>query len=210
MTCSHPGEVGAAIPLGGSISGVVRRPPWCGAKSTARRVDPVCGSRIALEPHLEKRLEAYRVLAIYVDADGCPVKNEVYRVARRYALQVTLVANSWMRIPEDERITLVVVGDHLDAADDWIVEHVAQGDIVITGDIPLAWRCLEKGAAVLGLKGRPFTEDNIGGVLATRDLLAQLREEGERTRGPAPFEKQDRARFLQALDQMIHAVRRRH
>lgn len=149
------------------------------------------------------------MLDIYVDADGCPVKDEIYRVARRYELGVTLVANSWMRIPEDDRFNLVVVGDHVDAADDWIVEHAAADDIVITGDIPLASRCLKKGAAVLGLKGRPFTEENIGGVLATRDLLTELREAGAKTRGPSAFEKRDRSQFLQELDKMVQAIRRR-
>ena len=149
------------------------------------------------------------MLDIYVDADGCPVKDEVFRVARRYGLRVILVANSRMRIPEDSRLQLVVVGDHLNAADDWIVEQVETADIVITGDIPLASRCLKKGAEVLGLRGRPFTEDNIGDVLATRDLLAQLREEGARTGGPAPFEKRDRSLFLQELDKMVQAIRRR-
>lgn len=149
------------------------------------------------------------MLHIYVDADGCPVKDEIYRVARRYELLVTLVSNSWMYIPEGDRFKLVVVGEHTDAADDWIVEEVEADDIVITGDIPLAWRCLRKGASVLGLKGRPFTEENIGGVLATRDLLTQLREGGARTKGPAPFTKRDRSQFLQELDKMVHAIRRR-
>jgi uncharacterized protein YaiI (UPF0178 family) len=149
------------------------------------------------------------LLDIFVDADGCPVKEEVYRVARRYGLRVTLVSNSWMRIPEHDSFGLVVVGEHANAADDWIVEHVEANDIVITGDIPLASRCLKKNAAVLGLKGRPFTEDNIGGVLATRDLLTELREGGAKTAGPAPFEKRDRSQFLQELDKMVHAIRRK-
>ena len=149
------------------------------------------------------------MLDIFVDADGCPVKDEVYKVARRYGLRVVLVSNSWMRIPEDARFELVVVAEGPDVADDWIVEHVEDNDIVITGDIPLASLCLKKNAAVLGLKGRPFTEDNIGSVLATRDLLTQLREGGAKTGGPAPFAKADRSRFLQELDKMIHAVRRR-
>ncbi|UCE03970.1 MAG: YaiI/YqxD family protein [Candidatus Latescibacterota bacterium] len=148
------------------------------------------------------------MLEIFVDADGCPVKEEVYRVAKRYALQVTLVANSWMRIPDDKSVQLVVVEGHQDAADDWIVEHVGEKDLVITGDIPLASRCLKQGALVLGLKGRPFTEDNIGGAVATRDLLSQLREAGGRTRGPSAFEKRDRSRFLQSLDEMIQRLRR--
>lgn len=148
------------------------------------------------------------MLDIYVDADGCPVKEEVYRVAKRYGLSVILAANAWMRIPQEDWIELVVVEGHQDAADDWIVAHAGEKDIVITGDIPLASRCLRKGAWVLGLKGRPFTEDNIGSALATRDLLHQLRETGTKTRGPAAFEKKDRSRFLQSLDAMIQAVRR--
>jgi hypothetical protein len=148
------------------------------------------------------------LLDIFVDADGCPVKDEVYRVAKRYGLEVYLVANSWMRCPEGAWLKQILVEGSPNAADDWIVDHVQENDIVITGDIPLASRCIHKGAKVLGLKGLPFTEDNIGGVLATRDLLAELREQGARTRGPDPFKKQDRSRFLQALDAMVHAIRR--
>ena len=146
---------------------------------------------------------------LFVDADGCPVKNEVYRVAQRYTLKVFLVANARMRAPEADWLQQVTVGPEFNAADDWIAEHAGVDDIVITGDIPLASRCVHKGAKVLGLKGRPFTEDNIGGVLATRDLLADLREQGARTRGPDPFEKRDRSRFLQELDKMIQEIRRR-
>jgi uncharacterized protein YaiI (UPF0178 family) len=148
------------------------------------------------------------VLRIFIDGDGCPVKEEVYKVAKRYGLHVYLVANSWMRAPEGSWLERIVVEGHRDAADDWIVEHLETNDLVITGDIPLASRCVHAGAKVLGLKGHPFTEDNIGGVLATRDLMAQLREEGMKTRGPDPYAKQDRARFLQRLDAMIHAIRR--
>lgn len=148
------------------------------------------------------------MLVIYVDADGCPVKDEIYRVARRYDLHVILVANSWMRIPEDDQFELFVVGEHANAADDWIVEHVGKDDIVVTGDIPLASRCIKKDATVLGLRG-PFTEENIGGVLATRDLLTQLRDAGAKTKGPPPFDKRDRSRFLQELDKAVQAIRRR-
>ncbi len=148
------------------------------------------------------------MLKIFIDADGCPVKDEVYKVAKRYAMQVTLAANSWMRTPEDDNVELVIVGDHADAADDWIVEHLDEHDIVITGDIPLAMRCIKKGASVLGLKGRAFTEDNIGSAVATRDLMTELREAGTRTRGPSAFEKKDRSQFLQSLDAMVVAVRR--
>jgi hypothetical protein len=149
------------------------------------------------------------MLNIYVDADACPVKKEIYRVAERYDLDVTLVANSWMRVPGSGKICLKVVGDGFDAADDWIADSVEGGDIVITGDIPLAARCLEKGAAVIGPGGRPFTEDNIGEVVATRDLMAELRETGEISGGPAPFAKNDRSRFLQRLDEAVHAIRRK-
>ncbi len=146
---------------------------------------------------------------IYVDGDACPVKDEVYRVAQRYALRVLLVSNAWLRAPHEDWIELVVVGEELDAADAWIVEHVTENDIVVTADIPLAALCLEKGAGVLGPKGHPFTEDSIGGALATRELMSQLREMGEVSGGPAPFEKRDRSQFLQALDRMVHAIRKR-
>jgi uncharacterized protein YaiI (UPF0178 family) len=149
------------------------------------------------------------VLNIYVDADACPVKEEVYRVAERYELDVTVVANSRMRVPYEKRIRLKVVGDGFDAADDWIAENVEGDDIVITADIPLAARCLEKGAIVIGSGGRPFTEDNIGDAMASRELLSELRETGEITGGPPPFAKKDRSRFLQRLDEAVHAIRRR-
>jgi uncharacterized protein YaiI (UPF0178 family) len=148
------------------------------------------------------------MLHIYVDADACPVKEEVYRVARRCALNVTLVANAPQWIPEDERFVLVVVREGMDVADDWIAKHAGEGDIVITADIPLAARCLRNGARVIGTTGRPFTEDNVGGALATREILSELRGAGEVTYGPRPFEKQDRSRFLQALDTAIQAIRR--
>ena len=147
---------------------------------------------------------------ILVDADGCPVKEEVYRVAKRHGLKVTLVANSWMRTPDGDRLELVLVNDALDAADDWIVDHVTENDIVITGDIPLAARCLEKGAQVLGHKGRVFTDDSIAGFLANRELQSHLRELGMMTGGPAPFQKQDRSRFLHALDEIIRTLGRKN
>jgi uncharacterized protein YaiI (UPF0178 family) len=148
------------------------------------------------------------LLHIFVDADACPVKQEVYRVANRYELSVTLVAGSRMRIPEGVKITLKVVDQGLDAADDWIVEHLEVNDIVITADIPLASRCVDRGAYVLGPTGRPFTDDNIGHALATRDLLSELRQLGEVTGGPPPFDKRDRSRFLQGLDKAINEIRR--
>jgi uncharacterized protein YaiI (UPF0178 family) len=181
--------------------GLTERERACGSSAAADRIgEEIAGRNLQGESSL---------LELFVDADGCPVKEEIYRVARRYGLKVFLVANSRMRAPEGEWLEQVTVGPEFDAADDWIAEHVGRDDIVITGDIPLASRCVHQGAKVLGLKGLPFTEDNIGGVLATRDLLAQLREQGAKTRGPDPFAKQDRSRFLQQLDQMIQEIRRR-
>lgn len=145
---------------------------------------------------------------VYVDADACPVKEEVYLVACRYKLAVTLVANNWMRVPEDGRITMEVVSDEFDAADDWIVEQVKANDIVITADIPLAGRCLDKNARVIGTTGEQFTEDNIGQALGMRELFAELRSAGEITGGPAPMTDRDRSRFLQELDNVIQSIRR--
>jgi uncharacterized protein YaiI (UPF0178 family) len=149
------------------------------------------------------------LLHIFIDADACPVKLEVYRVARRYDLSVTLVAGSWMRVPEEDNLVLKVVGEGMDAADDWIVEHLEVDDIVITADIPLAARCLEKTAYALGPRGKPFTEENIGSALATRDLLSRLRDFGEAVGGPPPFDKRDRSRFLHQLDETVNAIRRK-
>jgi uncharacterized protein YaiI (UPF0178 family) len=148
-------------------------------------------------------------LEIYVDADGCPVKEEVYRVAKRYGLSVILVANARMRVPRKDWVRLVLVDDQFNAADDWIVEHIAEDDIVISGDIPLASRCLTKGARVLSPRGRVFRENSIGNALANRDFNAHLRELGAITGGPEPFGRPDRSRFLQRLDEIIQAVRRR-
>ena len=148
------------------------------------------------------------MLHIYVDADACPVKDEVYRVAERYSLGVTVVANSWMRVPDDPRIAFELVKGSFDAADDWIAERAGPGDIVVTADIPLASRCLQSGAQVIGPTGKPFTEDNIGGIVATRNLLSELRGAGEVTGGPKPLAPQDRSRFLQQLDEAIQRVRR--
>lgn len=150
------------------------------------------------------------MLHIFVDADACPVKQEVYHVASRYSLNVTLVANSWMRVPNEQWITLEVVEGGFDAADDWIAEHVQPHDIVVTADILLANRCLKKDARVIGTTGKPFTDNNIGEAVATRDLLAVLRDTGKVTGGPPPLKKRDRSRFLQQLDEMIQTIRRKH
>ncbi len=149
------------------------------------------------------------MLHIFIDADACPVKNEVYRVAERCHLDVTLVTNTRMRVPNETWITLEVVTDRFDAADDWIVEHVTADDIVITADILLASRCLKDGAQVIGPTGKPFTQDTIGDVVATRSLMADLREAGEITGGPPPLEKKDKSRFLQQLDNVIQLIRRK-
>jgi uncharacterized protein len=148
------------------------------------------------------------MLHIYIDADACPVKDEVYKVAQRYDLQVTLVANSYMRIPSGDWVELIVVDKGLDEADDLIVEKAGTDDIVITGDIPLAARCLDNDALVLGHKGRPFTKENVGESLATRQLLSQLRDQGIMMGGPPPFAQKDKSLFLQQLDQMINRIKR--
>jgi len=147
-------------------------------------------------------------MPIYVDADACPVKEEVYRVARRYAIKVFVVANAPIRVPAEEIIELVVVRGGFDAADDWIAERLGVGDIAVTADIPLADRCLRRGARVIGPKGLEFTDESIGDALATRALLDMLRQSGEFGGGPAPFAKADRSRFLSKLDEAVHAARR--
>jgi uncharacterized protein YaiI (UPF0178 family) len=147
-------------------------------------------------------------MPIYVDADACPVKDEIYRVARRYTIKVYIVTNSAIWVPTEALIELVVVRGGFDSADDWIAEKVETGDITVTADIPLAERCLRRGARVLGPKGLEFTEDSIGEALATRALLNMLRQSGEFGGGPSPFAKTDRSRFLSKLDETVHAARR--
>jgi uncharacterized protein YaiI (UPF0178 family) len=145
---------------------------------------------------------------LYVDADACPVKDEVYRVADRYKLPVFVVCNSWIRTPAEPRITLVVVDEGPDVADDWIAERAGAGDVVITADIPLAQRVLAAGAQAVHPAGRPFTADNIGGALAGRAIGEHLRSMGEITGGPKAFTPADRSRFLQALDAAVVKARR--
>ncbi len=146
---------------------------------------------------------------IFVDADACPVKEEVYRVARRYQLKVVLVANKPMRRPEGGNVALVLVEGQFNAADDWIAEHAGAGDVVVTTDIPLAARCVRGGARVVTPAGRVYTDENIGDALATRDLMTQLRDFGAIAGGgPPPFTKKDRSRFLQRLDEAIQSIRR--
>jgi uncharacterized protein YaiI (UPF0178 family) len=148
-------------------------------------------------------------IRIFVDADACPVKPEVYRVAERYALKVFVVANAFMAVPRSDMIERVVVAEGPDAADDWIAERAVATDIVITADIPLAGRCVRNGATVIGPTGKPFTEDSIGMALATRDLLTDLRSAGATTRGPPSLNRQDISRFLSALDLAVTRLKRK-
>jgi uncharacterized protein YaiI (UPF0178 family) len=148
------------------------------------------------------------LLDIYIDADACPVKDETYRVAQRYGLRVFVVANSVLRVPAGDWVQAVLPPEGFGSVDDWIAEHAEPGDIVITADIPLAERCLQKNARVIGPKGHAFTEDSIGEAMATRALMDDLRQMGSVTGGPAPMSKQDRSRFLSRMDETIHAIRK--
>jgi uncharacterized protein len=196
---------GAAM---GRQEGRLPSPPavllWCGRTIGRPGAGAGAAGSGAREPGIREGLP----LRIYVDADACPVKHEVFRVARRHQLGVTLVAASWMRIPAGQDISLEVVGQGFDTADDWIVGHVSPDDLVITGDIPLAARCIAMGACVLGPAGRPFTEANIGDALATRNLLADMRSAGVESGGPAPFDPRYRSRFLQELHRAIEELKR--
>jgi len=142
-------------------------------------------------------------LRVLVDADACPVKEEIYRVALRHGAGVTVVSNAPIRVPAHPLISRTVVGSAFDAADDWIAERADAGAVVVTADILLADRCLKAGAAVLAPTGKPFTPASIGGAIATRAIMADLRAGGDQIGGPAPFAKADRSRFLQALDTML-------
>jgi uncharacterized protein YaiI (UPF0178 family) len=155
------------------------------------------------------------MIAIYIDADACPVKQEIYRVAERHALKgialkVFVVSNSPIAVPRDmgDLIERVVVGSGMDEADHWIAERAKRGDIVITADVPLASRCVKAGAEVIAPNGKPFTEESIGMTLATRNLMDSLRSAGEITGGPKPFAPRDRSAFLSALDQAIVRLKR--
>jgi uncharacterized protein YaiI (UPF0178 family) len=147
-------------------------------------------------------------IRILVDADACPVKDEIYKVAWRHEVPVTLVSNSWFRVPDHPLIEKVVVGAGFDEADDWIAERADPGAVVITGDILLADRCLKAGAAVIAPGGRPFTANSIGSAIATRAIMADLRSGIGQTGGPAPFAKSDRSRFLAALDEALVRLKR--
>ena len=146
---------------------------------------------------------------ILVDADACPVKDEVYKVAYRRGVAVRVVSNSHLQVPKHDLIERVVVSDGFDAADDWIATEAGVADVVVTADILLAERCLKAGAAVIGPTGKPFTANMIGGAIATRSIMADLRVGGDVIGGPAPFRPADRSRFLQALDEALVRVGRR-
>ncbi|MDJ0944686.1 MAG: YaiI/YqxD family protein [Kiloniellales bacterium] len=145
---------------------------------------------------------------IYVDADACPVKSEVYKVAARHGVPVRVVSNSFLRLPPDPRLELVVVGEALDAADDWIAERAGPKDVVVTADVPLASRCVKAGACVIAPNGKLFTPESIGMALATRNLMTDLREAGQVTGGPKAFSQRDRSAFLSALHEAIERLKR--
>lgn len=144
---------------------------------------------------------------IFVDADACPVRDEVQRVAQRHGLQTYLVSDGGIRPPNDPLIELVIVTQGADAADDWIAERIGSGDIAVTNDIPLADRCVKAGALVLRSNGETLDENSVGSALATRDLMTGLRETGAVTGGPRPFSKQDRSRFLDGLERAVQAAK---
>jgi uncharacterized protein YaiI (UPF0178 family) len=145
---------------------------------------------------------------ILVDADACPVKEEVYRVAYRRGVPVCVVSNAYLRVPDHPLIERQVVSDKFDAADDWIADHSDSRTIVVTGDILLADRCLKAGATVIGHNGKPFTTAGIGAAIATRAIMADLRAGGDAVGGPPPFANSDRSRFLQALDDALVRLER--
>ena len=147
-------------------------------------------------------------IAIYIDADACPVKDEVYKVAQRYGLRTYVVSNAFMMIPASPLIERVIVEAGPDVADDWIAEHIQGGDIAVTADIPLAERVLKAGGQALAPNGRAFTENSIGSAMAQRALMEQLRATGDIVGGPKPFDRNDRSRFLQALDEAVQRARR--
>ncbi|QLC21761.1 YaiI/YqxD family protein [Parasphingopyxis sp. CP4] len=145
---------------------------------------------------------------ILVDADACPVKEEIYKVAYRHEVSVTIVSNSFLRVPDHPLIDREVVSDSFDAADDWIAERAGAHTVVITADILLADRCIKAGASVIGPNGRPFTANSIGAAVATRAIMADLRAGGDAIGGPPPFSKSDRSRFLSALDEVLVRLKR--
>lgn len=147
-------------------------------------------------------------LTILVDADACPVKDEIYRVAGRHGAHVVVVANAFLNVPREPWIERFIVSDKFDAADDWIAERAGPHTVVVTADVPLASRCVKAGASVLGPTGKAFTDSSVGMALATRDLMQSLREAGAVTGGPKPFSPKDRSAFLGALDRALMRLKR--
>ena len=148
-------------------------------------------------------------IQIFIDADACPVKDEIYKVAGRYGLKTWVVSNSFIQIPQSPLVARMIVDAGPDVADDWIAENIGPGDVAITNDIPLAERVLKAGGHAVAPNGKPFTENSIGSAIAQRALMEQLRSTGDILGGPKPFDRNDRSRFLQALDEVIQKERRR-
>jgi uncharacterized protein YaiI (UPF0178 family) len=172
--------------------------------ATARPRQAACRTN----PKTERMTEPPRSPRIYVDADACPVKDEIYKVAARHGLPVSVVAGNFIRVPADPSIERIAAGSGMDAADDWIAERAGPGDIVVTSDVPLASRCVKRGAEVLAPNGKPFSEQSIGMTLAVRNLMTDLRSTGEVTGGPRSFAPRDRSAFLSALDTTIRRILR--
>jgi uncharacterized protein YaiI (UPF0178 family) len=182
---------------------------YCTAKIRVSQSVPTWGNTRCDDTHKpdDPPLTSIR---IYVDADACPVKEEVYRVATRHGLPVSVVAGGYIRVPDDPLVERIAAGPGMDAADDWIAERAGKNDIVVTADIPLASRCVKAGASVIAPNGKPFTEQSIGMTLAVRNLMTDLRASGEVTGGPRSFQPRDRSAFLSALDQTIRRIQRAH
>jgi uncharacterized protein len=177
--------------------------------NTALQVMIYLKLRLRKKSGMFKQLRSFLVLNIYIDADGCSVKDETYKVASRYKLKVFVVANKPLIIPLDELVQMKVVSGGFDAADDWIAENIDKGDILVTSDLLLADRCIKKQASVLGSKGRELNEENIGNALAGRELGAHLRNLGHMNTGPSPMAKADRSQFLSTLDRLIQFNRKK-
>jgi uncharacterized protein len=188
-----------------SLFPVLFSSPFSARWSTTRGLDDLTRSHPIDRPEVPDLNATTR---IYVDADACPVKDEIYRVALRHSLPVSVVAGNFIRVPHDPLIERIAAGSGMDAADDWIAERATKGDIVITSDIPLASRCVKAGADVIAPNGKPFSEQSIGMTLAVRNLMTDLRSSGEVTGGPKSYSPRDRSAFLSALDQTIRRIQR--
>jgi uncharacterized protein len=179
-----------------------------GAPLRSRERSAFPGAPCVPKPKSQPMTPSLNTTRIYVDADACPVKDEIYRVATRHGLPVSVVAGQFIRVPQDPLIERIAAGSGMDAADDWIAERAGKGDIVITSDIPLASRCVKAGCEVIAPNGKPFTEQSIGMTLAVRNLMTDLRSTGEVTGGPRSFAPRDRSAFLSALDQTVRRIQR--